>query len=37
MNRDYFLDLAESGLRMPIGTDLLLHENADAEAIRTDG
>jgi len=33
----YYLDLAQSGLRMPIGTDLVLHEHADAAEIVLDG
>lgn len=37
MDRQYYLDLARSGLRMPIGTDLVLHEHADAERIVLDG
>jgi uroporphyrinogen-III decarboxylase len=37
MNRSYYLDLAESGLRMPIGTHLVLHEHADHEAVMLDG
>ena len=37
MNRSYYLDLAASGLRMPIGTHLVLHEHADHEAIMLDG
>lgn len=37
MNRDYYLELAENGLRMPIGTHLVLHEHADHEAIMLDG
>ncbi len=37
MNRQYYLDLARSGLRMPIGTDLVLHEHSDAEEIVLDG
>jgi uroporphyrinogen-III decarboxylase len=37
MRREYLLDLAKGGLRMPIGTDLLLHEQPNAEAIKTDG
>lgn len=36
-NREYFLELAASGLRFPIGTDLLLHEQSDPEAILLDG
>jgi uroporphyrinogen-III decarboxylase len=37
MDRQYYLDLAASGLRMPIGTDLVLREKADEEAILYDG
>ena len=37
MNRPYYLDLAASGLRMPIGTHLVLHEHPDHEAIMLDG
>jgi uroporphyrinogen-III decarboxylase len=37
MDRQFYLNLAESGLRMPIGTHLVLHEHADAEAIVRDG
>jgi len=37
MNRSYYLDLAAAGLRMPIGTHLVLHEHADHEAIMLDG
>ena len=37
MDRKYYLDLAASGLRMPIGTHLVLHEHADHEAIPNDG
>jgi hypothetical protein len=37
MNRDFYLDLARAGTRMPLGTDLVLHEHADADAIRHDG
>ncbi len=33
MDRSYYLDLARTGLRMPIGADLVLHEHADPEAI----
>ena len=36
MDRQYYLDLARSGLRMPIGADLTLHEEADPEAVRYD-
>lgn len=31
MNRQYYLDLAAQGLRMPIGADLLLHEEPDPD------
>lgn len=37
MDRQYYLELARPGLRMPIGTDLVLHENSDAEEIIVDG
>ncbi len=37
MNRQYYLDLAASGLRMPIGADLVLREKPDAAAILVDG
>ena len=37
MKRQFYLDLAGSGLRMPIGTDLVLHEHADAAGIVLDG
>jgi hypothetical protein len=37
MKRSFFLDLAASGLRMPIGTDLILHEKPDAKEIVVDG
>jgi uroporphyrinogen-III decarboxylase len=36
MNRRMILEQAERGLRMPIGTDLVLHEEADPEAVRRD-
>lgn len=35
--RRFFIDLARAGLRMPVGTDLVLHEHADAEQIMRDG
>lgn len=35
--RQLCLDLAARGQRMPIGTDLVLHEKSDPEAIRLDG
>ena len=37
MERSFYLDLARAGLRMPIGTDLVLHEQPDPEAIVLDG
>jgi uroporphyrinogen-III decarboxylase len=37
MDRNYYLGLAEAGLRMPIGTHLVLHEDPDHAAIELDG
>lgn len=37
MNRRFFLDLAASGISMPVGADLVLHEHADHEQILRDG
>ncbi len=37
MSRQLFLDLARSGLRMPIATDLVLHEHPDPDGILLDG
>ncbi len=37
MKREFYLDLAAKGLRMPIGTHLVLHEHTDHAAIVTDG
>lgn len=37
MNRDYYVSLARRGLRMPIGADLVLNEQANPEAARRDG
>jgi uroporphyrinogen-III decarboxylase len=37
MKRSFYLDLAAQGLRMPIGTDLVLHEQSDPESIMQDG
>ena len=37
MERSFYLGLAEAGLRMPIGTHLVLHEAADPAAIELDG
>ena len=37
MDKNYYIDLAKSGRRMPIATHLVLHEKADPEAILVDG
>ena len=37
MDRSYYLDLAAAGLRMPIGTDLVLHRQPDPVSARLDG
>jgi len=37
MERQFYLDLAAAGLRMPIGTHLVLHEYTDPETIVLDG
>ena len=37
MKPGYYLDLAAQGLRMPIGADLVLHEQPDPEAVMLDG
>ena len=37
MDRQFYLSLARSGLRMPVGTDLVLHERPDHERIVQDG
>jgi uroporphyrinogen-III decarboxylase len=37
MDRCTYLDLAARGLRMPVGTHLLLHRHPDARAIELDG
>lgn len=37
MDRDYYLRLAATGLRMPIATHLVLHQHADVSAIEHDG
>lgn len=37
MSRSYYLDLAATGLRMPVGAHLVLHEHPDAKEILTDG
>lgn len=37
MNRQFYLDLAARGLRMPIGADLVMHEESEPEKVRNDG
>jgi hypothetical protein len=37
MDRKFYLDLAAQGLRMPIGADLVLHEEPDPEQARNGG
>ena len=37
MKRSYYLDLAAAGLRMPVGTHLILHEHGDVQEILADG
>ena len=37
MQREFYLNLANSGLRMPIGADLVLHERVNPEVIARDG
>lgn len=37
MERQYYLNLAQAGLKMPIGTDLVLQEQADVESVLRDG
>lgn len=37
MQREFYLDLARQGLRMPIGTDLILHEHEDSDSILHNG
>jgi uroporphyrinogen decarboxylase len=37
VNRQFYLDLAKSGLRMPIGADLVLHEQPNPEHVARDG
>ena len=36
MNRSFYLNLAQSGLRMPFGADLVLHESPDPEGVKHD-
>ena len=35
MNRSFYIDLANRGLKMPMGTDIVLNEHPDPEAIRS--
>jgi len=37
MDRKFYLDMAKAGVRMPVGTDLVLREKPDHEAILLDG
>ncbi len=37
MNRQVYLDMAARGARVPVGTDLVLHDRSDPEAIVLDG
>jgi hypothetical protein len=37
MKREFYLDLAARSLRMPIGTDLVMHEEREPERVRVDG
>lgn len=37
MDKNYYIELARQGRRMPIATHLVLHEKADPEAILLDG
>jgi len=37
MKRDFYLELARAGLRMPIGADLILHRHPDAAKVVLDG
>jgi hypothetical protein len=37
MNRQFYLDLAARGICMPIGTDLVMHEEPEPEKVRNDG
>jgi uroporphyrinogen-III decarboxylase len=37
MEPSYYLNLAAAGLRMPVGTDLILHEQPDPERVVEDG
>ncbi len=37
MDRQFYLDLAAGGLRMPVGTDLVMHQGNEPERVRNDG
>lgn len=37
IDRNFFLDLAAAGLRMPIGADLVLHEEPEPDKVRNNG
>lgn len=37
MDRQFYLDLAARGICMPIGTDLVMHEEPEPEKVRNDG
>ena len=37
VERQFYLDLVRSGLRMPIGADLVLHERSNPDAVLRDG
>ena len=37
MKREFYLGLAARGLRMPVGTDLVLHEESEPETARNNG
>jgi uroporphyrinogen-III decarboxylase len=37
MERSFYLDMAARGMRLPVATHLVLHENPDPEAILLDG
>jgi len=37
MDHQYYLDLAKRGIAVPIGTDLVMHEEPEPEKVRNDG
>ena len=37
MDRQFYLDLAARGLRMPVGTDLVMNEESEPEKVRNNG